>query len=167
MVKKANQFRNLKELEKYVKNNVPNNISRSTKLERTLAGFMKQSVYNEVYMGYLPKDLESRRWARGKGLGYEGNMRITDMKLEDSELQIVFENLTQGRDSLSGQYLTDTIEEGIRSNWDEPDLTDVYGRRPSDPRPFVAETANMIRKEPERVKEAVKKAFKEAGFKIK
>ena len=158
MVKKANQFRNFKEIEKYIKNNVPNIIMRDRNLERVLKGTMHQSIYDVVYGHYVPHEYKRRR--NNGGLGDARLMQITEAILDGNKFKIIFENLAQGNDSLSGQYLTDTIVEGIEDNWNK---TGVW----SEPRDFISETMSKIQADPKPLIEAVKKAFIKAGFKIK
>ena len=157
MAKKANQFRSLKELEKYIANNVPDIIMRDRNVERVLKGTMQQSVYDVVYSHYIPH--EYKRRGNNGGLRDTRTMEITEAIVKNGKFQMIFENLAEGNDTLQGQYLTDTIEEGIKSNWNKQGVW-------SEPRPFVKETMDRIIADPSHLINAVKKAFIKAGFKI-
>ena len=156
MAKKS--FRNLKELEKYLKDTIPNQIMSDGKVENVLRNSMRQSIQEVVYDVYLPEQYK-RRGANG-GLLDMNTMQITDVLMDGKNFKMVFENLAQGNDTLSDQYLTDTIEEGLEHNWQKKGVW-------SNPRPFVATTMERIKQNPKPLIEAIKSAFIKAGFKVK
>ena len=158
MARKANQFRNLKELEKYIKSHVPENIMQSKDVERLLKKQMYRAVYEVVYREYNPEYYERR--GRHGGLADMRTMEITDAIINGNTFTMIFQNLAKGNDTLSGEYLTDTIEEGLEQNWETKGVW-------SEPRPFVYETAQAIKANPKPLINAVKKAFVKAGFKVK
>ena len=158
MARKANQFRNLKELEQYIKSHVPENIMQGRDVENLLKKEMHQAVYDVVYAFYEPETYE-RRGNRG-GLADMRTMEITDALMKNDTFIMVFQNLSEGNDTLSEQYLTDTIEEGISKNWEKEGEW-------SQPRPFVYETAEAIRDNPKPLINAIKKACIKCGFKVK
>ena len=158
MAKKANQFRNLRELEKYIANNVPDIIMRDRNVERVLKGTMQQSVYDVVYGHYIPHQYKRR--GNNGGLRDTRTMEITEAIIKNGKFQMIFENLAEGSDTLKGQYLSDTIIEGIEDNWQKKGVW-------SEPRDFISETMNRILADPSHLINAVKKAFIKAGFKVK
>ena len=153
-------FRNLKELEKYVKDTIPNQIMKDGKVESLLKTSMRQAVQEVVYDVYLPEHYK-RRGANG-GLLDMNAMQITDVLMDGKNFKMIFENLAQGNDNdtLSGDFLTDTIEEGLEHNWQK---TGVW----SQPRPFVATTMGRIKSNPKPLIDAIKSSFIKAGFKVK
>ena len=162
MVKKS--FRNLKELEKYLKDTIPNQIVKDGKVESLLKTSMRQAVQEVVYDVYTPKGSPTRppyqrRGANG-GLLDERTMQITDVLMDGKNFKMIFENLTQGNDTLSGDFLVDTIEQGLEENWQK---TGVWSK----PRPFVATTMERIKSNPAPLIEAIKSSFIKQGFKVK
>lgn len=158
MAKKAHQFNNLFALQKYIEANIPNTIMKNGNVERVLRGTMQQAVYDVVYSSYVPHEYQRRR--QDGGLGDPRLMKITQAIVNNGKFHIIFENLAQGNDTLKGQYLTDTIEEGIEEFWQKQGEW-------SKPRPFVQETINRIKADPSHLINAVKKAFIQAGFQVK
>ena len=157
LARKANQFRNLKELERYIINNIPEKIMQSRDVENILKKEMYQAVYDVVYAVYEP---EYERRADNGGLSDMRTMEITDAIVKGKTFTMIFQNLAQGNDTLSGEYLTDTIEQGLEDNWETKGIW-------SKPRPFVYETAQAIKANPKPLINAVIKAFLKCGFKVK
>lgn len=158
LARKYNQFNNLKEIENYIKSHIPENILQSRDVENILKKEMRQAVYDVVYSAYEPEVYERR--GESGGLADMRTMEITDAIMNGDTFTIIFQNLAEGNDTLDGQYLTDTIEEGIASNWEREGIWSL-------PRPFVYETAEAIRANPKPLINAVKKAIIKAGFKVK
>lgn len=165
MVKSANQFRNLRELEKYIKNNIPNTLLRDGNIERILKGTMQQSVYDVVYGSYVPQQYKRRR--NNGGLADIRAMRITEAILDGNNFKLTFENLTRGNDTIKDRYLVDLIEIGADSykskfGIDAWESEGVW----SEERPFVEETINRINANPKFLIDAIKKAFVKIGFRV-
>lgn len=153
------KFRNLSEIQKYLEANTAKMLANSMDIERILADTMYEKVWQYVYDAHDPKEY-NRREEEG-GLADIRNYAITDFGVRDGKAYLVFENLTQGNDNLRTVYLTDTIEEGIKSNWGNPD--GVW----SNPRPFVTETVRALRENPQELLDAIKKGFEQQGMKVK
>ena len=158
LARKANQFRNLKELEKYIINNIPEKIMQSRDVENLLKKEMHQAVYDIVYAFYEPKTYERR--ADNGGLSDMRTMEITDAIVKGKTFTMIFQNLAEGNDTLDGELLTPTIINGIKDNWEREGVW-------SEPRDFVYETVNNIIANPKPLIDAVKKAFVKCGFKVK
>lgn len=158
------QFKDLKKMQEYMEVSFPTILFNDKKFESVLRNTMRQAVQDVVYKSYTPEMYDRRE--DNNGLSDTRLMQITDAMVTNGNLHIIFQNLAKGNDSLSGQYLAETIENGIRKNWDNPDTTDKQGRKPSVPRPFVQETMNMIKANPQPLVEAVKDAFRKVGFKV-
>ena len=157
LTRKANQFRNLKELERYIINNIPEKIMQSRDVENLLKKEMHQAVYDVVYAVYEP---EYERRADNGGLSDMRTMEITDAIVNGKTFTMIFQNLAQGNDTLSGELLTPTIINGIKDNWETQGVW-------SEPRDFVYETINNIITNPKPLINAVKKAFVKCGFIVK
>lgn len=141
-----------------MENNVPQHLVNDRNVERVLKGAMSQAVYETVYGHYIPHEYKRRR-GQG-GLGDTRLMQITDAILKDGKFHIIFQNLAKGNDTLNGEYLAETIENGIKENWEK---TGVW----SEPRPFIQDTYRKILENPQPLMDAVKKAFVKCGFKVK
>lgn len=158
MVKKI-QFTNLADLEKYMKNDIPNALSANEKIRRVLRRAMTEAIQDVVYDHYIPK--EYKRRGRSGGLLDNRLMDFTNAFLDGNVFTMIFENIAEGNDSLKGEQLTDTIEDGIKENWGNPDGPW------SDKRPFMAETYNNIIQNPNPLINAVKLTLINAGYKIR
>lgn len=152
-------FANLSELESYLQNNLPKLIIEDKGIENILKRTMQEAVKDVVYEHYYPTQYK-RRGDNG-GLSDVRLMQFTDAFLNGTTFTMIFENLAKGRDSLNGEYISETIENGIEDNWYNPNGAW------SDSRPFVKETAKNITIEPKYLIEAVKKAFVRAGFEVR
>lgn len=158
MVKKI-QFTNLADLQKYMKNDIPRALSSSEKIRRELRKAMTQAIQEVVYDHYLPKQYERR--GRNGGLLDNRLMDFTDAFLNGNTFVMIFENIATGNDTLKGEQLTDTIEEGIKENWGNPNGPW------SEARPFMKETYENIIANPNPLITAVKLTLVNAGYKIR
>lgn len=153
------KFKDLNSLEAYLQKNIHQVMNRSAELERVLAETMSSSVFDVVYKAYEPQSYE-RRGDDG-GLSDTRNMEIISVDVVNGGVQLVFENLTEGADSMSGKFITDTIVEGIKENWNHP------GSPYSDPRDFVAETVRRLQANPTELVQAIKNGLTTKGFNVK
>lgn len=168
------RFTNLNQIQRYIEDNV--SILKSKELEKLLAKEMSKAVHEVVYKQYTPKVYERRE--DSGGLSDTRNMHITSVKIVNGKVQLLFENLTMGQnnfipiyeynvDSLNGEFITDTIVDGIRDNWYHPDSTDDMGRVVSERRDFIDATIKNIKNNPKPLIDAIKECYKRLGFKIK
>lgn len=154
------QFKNLTEIQKYLEQNAMEVLRGSMALERVLADEMSSAVMTEVYNAYPHPPTYERRGNAG-GLADVRNMVISDVIIVGNSVKLIFENLTEGNDSMEGLYITDTIEEGIKASWDTP-------RSPyADARPFVAETTRRLKENPTGMINAIKSGLRERGMRIR
>lgn len=169
------QFKDLAHLQRYLEKNA-SKILNDKGIEKVLAQAMSEEVKKVVYENYTPRAY-IRREDDG-GLSDTRNMHITKVEVKNGKVSILFENLTQGQtrfipiyeqplDSLYGHFIADTINDGLRNNWYDPDATDKYGRVVSTPRPFVQETIARIVANPQPLINAIRNAYKKAGFNVK
>lgn len=149
------KFKDLNSLEAYLQKNIHQVLNRSGELERVLTEAMVQSVYDIVYSAYQPEGYERRM--EEDGLADPRNASITSVTIEDGVVKLVFENLTQGQDSLKGQFTTDTIVEGIESNWN---ATGEW----SEPRDFISETTRKLQSNPSEWIQAIKSGLSAKGI---
>lgn len=163
------QFKDLNSLQKFLERNSPF-IMRNGEIKNALAKIMQKAVHDVVYDYYTPTAY-IRLGDKG-GLSDPRNMHITKVEIKNGVLQILFENLRAGQvhyipiygqdiDSLHGKFIVDTIENGFRDNWYDPDGPW------SDARPFVKETIKRIHDNPTHLINAIKLAYKNAGFIVK
>lgn len=156
-------FKNLAEIQKYLEKNAAEVLRGSMALERVLADEMSSAVMTEVYNAYPHPPTYDRRGNAG-GLADTRNMVISNVVVEGNSVRLSFENLTEGSDNMKDLYITDTIEEGIRANWDTPGAP---GTPYSEPRPFVAETIRRLKENPMGMIIAIKSGLREKGMRVK
>lgn len=164
------QFASLEYLQRYLeRGDIINSVFRDKKIQQALANEMSKAVHNVVYAKYIPQQYVRR--GNSGGLSDTRNMHITKVEVRDGKVVILFENLTQGQttylpiyeqpiDSLHGQFITDTISDGIGDNWY------IEGRW-SQSRPFIQETIRNIKANPQPLINAIKSSYKKIGFNIK
>lgn len=154
-------FKSLTEIQRYLEQNAMEVLKGSMALERVLANTMSQSVIDVVYNAY-PEGEASRRGEKDYGLADPRNGEISDVIIESNgKVRLIFENIAEGEDTLKGEILIDTIEEGIKSNWNNPD--GVW----SEPRRAMEEASNRIRQNPSEVVNAIKQGLRERGMKVR
>lgn len=162
------QFKDLNQLQRYLESNA-NKIFNDQGIEKVLASTMSQAVYDVVYGHYVP--VEYRRRRNNGGLGDVRNMKITKVEVINGKVRVLFENLTLGQghfspiyehdyDSLQGQFITDTINDGLDENW-------YRTGKWSEARPFVQETIKRIEANPIYLINAIKSAYRRLGFEVK
>jgi len=162
------QFNDLDQLQRYLERN-SNQVFNDKNIEKVLAVTMSQAVYDVVYSRYVPVEYKRRR--NSGGLSDVRNMKITRVEVKNGKVVVLFENLTlgqghftpiyeQSQDSMYGQFITDTIEDGISDNW--------YRKgKWSESRKFVQETIARIEANPTYLINAIKNAYKKLGFEVR
>lgn len=154
------QFKSLAEIQAYIQRNTHQVLRGSAQLERVLADTMSKAVVDTVYAVYDPKDYIRRE--NNYGLSDPRNMIVSDVLIESNgQVRLIFENITEGNDTLVDDMLVDTIEEGIWDNWMAPNTP--Y----ADSRKFVEETANRIKQNPSEVINAIKAGLRDVGMRVK
>lgn len=164
------QFKDLNHLQRYLgRGDIINTVFKDKGIEKILASTMSQAVYDVVYGKYVPVEYKRRR--NDGGLSDVRNMKITKVEVNNGKVRVLFENLTLGQghfspiyehdyDSLRGQFLTDTIEDGLDENW-------YRTGKWSEARPFVQETIKRIQANPTYLVNAIKNAYKKLGFEVR
>lgn len=162
------QFKDLNHLQRYFENNAKQ-IFKDKGIEKVLAKEMSKAVQDVVYRHYIP--VEYLRRGNDGGLSDVRNMKITKVEVDNGKVRVLFENLTLGQghfspvyehdyDSLRGQFITDTIEDGITENW-------YRTGKWSEARPFIQITIQRIKANPLPLINAIKSAYRKLGFEIK
>lgn len=153
---------NLKQLQSYVKQNLHEIAKNSMELERELAEIMSKVVIERVYESYTssPTMMDMRRGNDG-GLSDPRNMIVSDVKIESTGIRVIFENIAEGRDTMSDDMLVDAFENPSGNGHWNSQGTWSQGRG------FISETAERIRQNPEPVISAIKLGLRERGFTVK
>jgi len=156
-------FKNLKQLEAYLKMNIHQVLRDSMELERELAEIMYQTVIDRVYNSYTssPEEMDKRR-GDNDGLSDIRNMVVTGVSIQPNGMvKVVFENIAEGRDTMEDTLLVDAFEQPSKAgHWNRQGVW-------SQDRSFINETAERIRQNPEHVIAAIRKGLKEKGFTVK
>lgn len=152
-----------------LRGDIINKVFGDKKIETVLAKTMSQAVHDVVYRKYIPQ--EYKRRGNDGGLSDVRNMKITKVEVNNGKVRVLFENLTMGQshytpiyeqpvDSMYGQFITDTIEDGVSDNW-------YRQGKWSQARPFVQETIARIEANPTYLINAIKDSYRKLGFEVK
>lgn len=164
------QFKTLEEAKKYLTSKGLNEqIFKNENVRKRIATQMSKAVKKVVYNEYLPTQYV-RRGDKG-GLSDPNNLAFSHIDILGDKISINFVNITMGqrtqtpiygrsRDSLDGKFITDTINDGLIENW-------YYEGEWSKPRPFIDETIKNIRANPQPLVNAIKAAYRQAGFTVR
>ena len=162
LVKRMPKFKGnnaLSDMQAWLEQNIQKVLLSSINVENVLVETMIQAIWEVVYDAYEPEQY-NRREDDG-GLADRRNIMITGIEIVDGAIRLTVENLTYGNDSLRGSYITDTIEEGIKANWDNSNGAWA------EPRPFIEETRKRLKENPTQLIEAVKDGLRKRGLKVK
>lgn len=164
------QVKDINQLNRYLKReDIINTVFKDKGIENVLAKEMSKAVQDVVYRSYIPT--EYLRRGNDGGLSDVRNMKITKVEVVGGKVRVLFENLTLGQghfspiyehdyDSLRGNFITDTIEDGITENW-------YRTGKWSEARPFVQTTIERIQANPLPLINAIKRSYRKLGFEIK
>ena len=158
-------IKNKKDLEGFIANQIANNLFFSSNLQDKTAEIMQENIIKNVYDKFTPEEYERR--GNDEGFSDMDNMEFTSVNIENGNVRFVFENTTEGNDSMDGRELTDMFESGDKSAWDNPNVRDNQGRINSDPRPFIQSTMDDMNARKSELVDAVKKDMRGLGFNVK
>lgn len=139
------QYSDLKSLEKALTQQLTQDIGSNDKFQKAIGKKVSDSALTEVYDKFTPYYYQ-RRGKKG-GLADPENVERMSIESSGNQIKLVYENTTEGVDTLQGQSLTDVIEEGKKDAWANP--AGVW----SDPRPFIEpaiqdlQDSNVLRNE--------------------
>ena len=153
------QFKDLSSLEKYLTQVIGEISSNSMDLEDKMSETMREAVIDIVYNAYSPTQYK-RRGDDG-GLSDTDNMIITSADMRNGKVLLTFENITSGVDTLAGKRLDETINDGIKGNWANPNGSW------SEPRRFIEETRERLQQKSGELARELEKELKRAGFKTR
>ena len=148
-----------------LQNKIANDLFFSSNVQDQIAETMHEKIISNVYDAFTPT--EYKRRGNDEGFSDMNNMQFTSVDVSNGAVRFVFENTTEGNDSMSGQELTDMFEQGIKGNWYNPDVMDNQGRINSSPRPFIDDTISELNQNKAQLQESLKKDLAKLGFKIK
>ncbi|KOS61431.1 hypothetical protein FJQ98_16720 [Lysinibacillus agricola] len=164
------QFKDLNQLQRYLtRGDIISTVFKDKNIEKVLASVMSKAVQDVVYRQYVP--VEYLRRGNDGGLSDVRNMKITKVEIDNGKVRVLFENLTLGQghfspiyehdyDSLRGQFITDTIVDGLDENW-------YRTGKWSESRDFVKKTIESIMDNPSHLTDAIKSAYRKVGFTVK
>lgn len=158
------KIKSLKDLEGMLQNKIANDLFFSSNVQDQIAETMHEKIISNVYNAFTPSEYERR--GSDDGFSDMNNMQFTSVDVSNGNVRFVFENTTEGNDSMSGQELTDMFETG-KGKWDNPNVVDNQGRINSSPRPFIDDTISELNQNKAQLQEALKKDLAKLGFKVK
>lgn len=148
----------LEELAKLLEPQLFDIIGADDTLRQLIGHSVSNSVEQNVYPMHTPQQYK-RRGVNG-GLADPDNVVRTGIGKANSKIQMIYENITEGVDTLKGEELTDTIEEGIRENWTNPNGAW------SEPRPFIEPAIEEL-KGSNKLNNQLRTILKQSGLDIK
>lgn len=152
------KFNNLNSLEKALTGIVLDAVGSDDQLRKIIGQEESKKVESEVYNKYNP--VAYKRRGLTDGLADPDNIERTGIASSGNKIQLIYENTTEGADTLKGEELTDTIEEGIKDNWANPD--GVW----SEPRPFIEPTIDSLRND-NKLRNGLVSILKRSGLDVK
>lgn len=158
------KIKSLKDLEGMLQNKIANDLFFSSNVQDRIAETMHEKIISNVYNVFTPTEYERR--GNDDGFSDMNNMQFTSVDVSNGAVRFVFENTTEGNDSMSGQELTDMFETG-KGKWDNPNVVDNQGRVNSAPRPFIDDTISELNQNKTQLQDALKKDLAKLGFKVK
>lgn len=157
------QFTDLASIEKFLMRELGNDLGNNDQLQKPIgkvvSSKVSDSVQSEVYSKYPRPRFYERRGLNG-GLADPDNVERVSFEIGSNAIKLVYENTTEGADTLKGESLTEVIEEGIKDAWANPN--GVW----SEPRPFI-EPAIKDLKESNLLRKELVNVLKDAGFEVK
>lgn len=152
------QYSDLKSMEKALTQQILKDTGKNDKLQKVVAKEVSDKAQTEVYDKFTPYYYQ-RRGKRG-GLADPENVERTFIGMSGNKIKLVYENTTEGVDTLQEQSLTDVIEEGQREAWSNPE--GVW----SLPRPFI-EPAIQELKDSDVLRNELVSILRESGLDVK
>lgn len=157
------QFKSISEMKKYLLN-LANQNPNDSNLKDTLADTMSNVIKDNVYDAFNPESYE-RRGDDG-GFSDTNNMVFTNTEIVGDKLQLTFENITTGADSMYGERLDALFENGD-GHWDNPEVYDDWDRKNSSKRPYMDDLRDELQYKKSDLVNAFKKDLKNKGLKVK
>ena len=156
---------NPRQLEGLITNKLANELFFQSNIQDKIAEAMHDKIISNVYDAFEPEQYQRR--ANSGGFSDMNNMEFTSVDVSNGQVRFIFENTTEGNDSMSGQELTEMFETGDRDSWDNPDVYDKHGRLNSKARPFIEDTVKQLNDNKGELAEALKQDLRRLGFEVK
>lgn len=135
----------------------------NSNLKDVTADTMREVILNNVYDMFNPREYDRR--GDDDGFSDVNNMVFTNVQPNGNTVNLTFENITQGNDSMSGERIDEMLENG-NGKWDK-NVYDNQGRLNSAPRPFAEDTVEALQSNENALTNAVKKDLKKLGYAVK
>jgi hypothetical protein len=148
----------LASLEKALTQDILNAVGSNDQLRKLIGQEESQKVQSEVYDKNEPSRYKRRGLA--DGLADPDNIERTSISSNGNKIQLIYENTTEGVDTLKGKELADTIEEGLLENWSNPN--GIW----SSPRPFIEPTIESLKND-NKLRDELVSILKKAGMDVK
>lgn len=152
------RYNDLKSMEKALTQQILSDTGKNDKLQKIIAKTVSNKAQTEVYDKFTPYYYQ-RRGIKG-GLADPDNVERTSIGSSGNQIKLVYENTTEGVDTLQEQSLTDVIEEGRKEAWSNPE--GVW----SLPRPFI-EPAIQELKDSDVLRNELVSILRESGLDVK
>jgi len=149
----------LDELQKELSKDLMGVIDAQDLLQQVIGNKVSSKAKTEVYDKH-PNPVSYRRRGVNGGLADPDNVERTSLQTNGTHIQAIYENTAEGVDTLKGQELTDTIEEGISGNWSNPD--GVW----AEPRPFIEPAVEELQSESE-LRSSLVTMLRQSGYSVK
>lgn len=149
---------NLKDLESYLLKQVKRSLIVNDDVRHAVGKKVSEKVDSEVYDKYSPTSYKRR--GHNDGLADERNVEMTGVSSSNNKIQLVYENLTEGNDSMKGQFISDGINDGDEDMWNNPNGDW------SKPRPFIGKAINELQNGNE-LRSALKSSLQKSGLEVK
>lgn len=133
-------------------------IGQQDLLREVIGDKVSSKVKSEVYDKHNPSHYKRR--GIDDGLADPDNVERTSLQTNGTHIQAIYENTTEGVDTLIGQELTQTIEEGIKGNWSNPN------GEWAEPRPFIEPAVEELKSESE-LRSTLVKMLRQSGYSVK
>lgn len=157
------KYTDLSQLIKGVVKDINNINFNNSHLKEETAETMREVIQDNVYAAFTPEEYQ-RRGDDG-GFSDTDNMVFTDVQTSGNKVNLTFENITEGNDSMSGKRLDELFENG-NGVWDKV-VVDNQGRVNTEPREFIEDTVNELNRKKDKLLNATKKDLKSKGFNVK
>ena len=157
------QFNSITEAIKHLQKQIANSNVNNSHLKDEVAETMREVIQDNVYAAFTPEEYKRRE--DDGGFSDTDNMVFTDVQTSGNTVNLTFENITEGNDSMSGKRLDGLFENG-NGVWDKV-VVDDQGRVNTEPREFIEDTVNELNRKKDKLLNATKKDLKSKGFNVK
>jgi len=112
------KYNSLNDIQKNLAYDILNKATQSDTLRQIIAQKESKNVEKHVYQAYKAKEYDNR--GLSGGLADPDNVELVSAGSNGVGVKLVYENTTEGVDTLRGEELADTIIEGKAENFANP-----------------------------------------------